>query len=76
MTSLLVPPPFTRRDFLSRLAVAATATSALPALPRAQAAPGADGKDSLPMQFYKSLTEQQRAAICLPVNHEIGRAHV
>jgi hypothetical protein len=26
-------------------------------------------KDSLPMQFYKSLTEEQRAKICLAVDH-------
>lgn len=26
------------------------------------------GKDSLPMQFYKSLSEEQRSTICLPLN--------
>ena len=43
------------------------ATAALAALPSLRAATA--DKDSLPMQFYKSLTEEQRAKICLPVNH-------
>jgi hypothetical protein len=43
------------------------ATAVLAALPKLRASSAE--KDSLPMQFYKSLTEEQRAAICLPVDH-------
>ena len=53
----------TRREAIRVLG----ATAALAALPKVRAA-SAD-KDSLPMQFYKSLTEEQHAKICLPVDH-------
>jgi len=43
---------------------AAAAFTAFPSLRAATA-----GKDSLPMQFYKSLTEEQRGKIILPVDH-------
>ena len=67
----ILPPAFpnafpkllSRRDALRALG----ATAAFAALPSLRAA--GSGKDSLPMQFYKSLTEEQRAKICLPVNH-------
>lgn len=52
-----------RRELLR----AFSATAALAACPPLRAA--AAGKDSLPMQFYKSLTEEQRAKIVLPVDH-------
>ncbi len=51
-----------RRDAIRTLGGAA----ALAFLPSLRAAK--PDKDSLPMQFYKSLTEAQRAAITLPVN--------
>ncbi|MBL9117609.1 MAG: DUF3500 domain-containing protein [Verrucomicrobiaceae bacterium] len=52
-----------RRDFVRGL----TATAALAAMPRLRAE--TTNKDSLPMQFYKSLTEEQRGKIVLPSNH-------
>ena len=65
----LVPPglsklnqPTTRRDVIRTLGATAL-FSAFPSL-RALAAE----KDSLPMQFYKSLTEEQHSKIVLPVN--------
>lgn len=42
------------------------ATAALSAFPTLRAAAE---KDSLPMQFYKSLSEEQHGKICLPVDH-------
>lgn len=66
----LVLPPFaqlsSRRDVLRTLGATAL-LSAFPSL-RAAAAPKSD-KDSLPMQFYKSLTEEQHSKIVLPVDH-------
>ncbi len=56
-----------RRDILRALG-SATALAAFPTL-RAGAA-AAPGKDSLPMQFYKSLTDDQRSKIVLPRDHE------
>lgn len=53
----------TRRDVIRMLG----ATALLSALPSLRAAKG--DKDSLPMQFYKSLSEEQRGKISLPVNH-------
>lgn len=52
-----------RRDLFRTLG----ATAALVAVPGLRAAK--PDKDSLPMQFYKSLSEEQRGKICLPVNH-------
>jgi len=52
-----------RRDVIRVLG----ATAALAAWPRLHAA--TSQKDSLPMQFYKSLTDAQRTTICLPVDH-------
>lgn len=57
------PPVVSRRELIRALGFTAT----LAAFPGLRAA--AAGKDSLPMQFYKSLTEEQRAKICLPVDH-------
>ena len=57
------PTLVTRREIFRALGTAA----ALAALPRVRAA--GNDKDSLPMQFYKSLTEEQRAKIVLPLNH-------
>jgi len=48
-------------------------TAALAAFPSLRVT--AAQKDSLPMQFYKSLTEDQRSKICLPINHP-KRAYV
>jgi hypothetical protein len=50
-----------RRDILRLLA----ASTLAPSLPSARAA----NTDSLPMQFYKSLTEPQRQRVCLPIDH-------
>ena len=52
-----------RRDVIRAL----SATAALAALPRLRAA--TVDKVSLPLQFYKSLTDEQRAKVCLPVAH-------
>lgn len=57
---------FSRRDIFR--AIGASAASA--AFPSLQAAPAAPVADSLAMQFYKSLTEEQHAKIALPSNHE------
>ena len=63
----IISPSFTRlttrRDVIRTL----SATALLSALPSLRAAKLE--KDSLPMQFYKSLSEEQRGKICLPVNH-------
>ena len=55
--------PISRRELFRGLG----ATAALTVLPTWRAA-GAE-KDSLPMQFYKSLTDEQHSKICLPVDH-------
>jgi len=54
-----------RRDILRALG----STFALGALPALNAAPAAASKDSLAMQFYKSLTDEQRAKIVLSRDH-------
>ncbi|WP_395732498.1 DUF3500 domain-containing protein [Prosthecobacter sp.] len=55
-----------RREILRTLG----ATAAFTAFPSLRAAtPPAAAKDSLPTQFYKSLTEEQRAKIVLPRDH-------
>ena len=63
----IISPSFTRlttrRDVIRTLG----ATALLSALPSLRAAKAE--KDSLTMQFYKSLSEEQRGKICLPVNH-------
>lgn len=56
---------FGRRAMIRALGATATA-AAFPALPFRSL--GAE-KDSLPMQFYRSLTEEQRNTICLPIDH-------
>src|SRR4051812_2657655 len=65
----LVPPAdlksFNRRQILRGFG----ASTALAVFPELRAATLASGKDSLPMQFYKSLTEEQHAKIVLPVDH-------
>jgi hypothetical protein len=60
-----------RRDMLRSLG----ALAAWAAIPVLKAAPPATGTDSLTMQFYKSLTEEQRAKIVLPRDH-LKRAYV
>ena len=52
-----------RREILRALGTGALAT----AFPTLRAAPAA--KDSLPLQFYKSLTEEQHSKIVLPRDH-------
>ena len=52
-----------RRALLRHLGASA-AWAALPTVHAANA-----GKDSLPMQFYKSLSDEQRSKIVLPVDH-------
>lgn len=69
MHTLLTAPasrPFSRRDILRALG----SSAAFAAFPSLQAAPAAAGTDSLAMQFYKSLTEEQHAKIVLPLDHE------
>ena len=55
-----------RRELIRGLGASAMLT-AFPSL-RLLAAPASAPSDSLPMQFYKSLTEEQHSKICLPVN--------
>lgn len=61
-----------RRNFLRHVGFSAGLSAAALATPRvwtptAQAA--ATKADSLPMQLYKSLSDEQREKICLPANH-------
>ncbi len=66
MNSLILPrfnSLTTRRDVIRTLG----ATALLSVLPSLRAAKSE--KDSLPMQFYKSLSEEQHGKICLPINH-------
>jgi hypothetical protein len=56
-----------RRDVLRALGATALG-AALGGFPMKLRAAAAE-KDSLPVQFYKSLTEEQHAAICLPLDH-------
>jgi hypothetical protein len=60
--SLRLVQPASRRDVLRALGT----TAALAALPSLRAAKS--DKDSLPLQFYKSLSEEQRAKVCLAVD--------
>ena len=65
MNSLMSSPDrkiLSRREILRSFGAAAAFT-AFPSLRAATA-----GKDSLPMQFYKSLTEEQHAKIVLPLD--------
>lgn len=69
MNTLLAPATaksLNRRELLRALG----STAALAAFPSLRAATPGAGKDSLPMQFYKSLTDEQRAKIVLPRDHE------
>jgi len=52
-----------RRELIRGLGAGA-ALSSLPSIRALDA-----GKDSLAMQFYKSLTEEQHGKVCLPVDH-------
>ncbi len=55
-----------RREMLQSSAAGAALTTVAPSIV------GADesAKDSLPMQLYKSLTDEQRAKVCLPADHQ------
>jgi hypothetical protein len=55
-------PPTTRREVLQTLGAGAL----LSLIPSVRAL--ARERDSLPMQFYKSLTDEQRSKICLPLH--------
>jgi len=55
----------TRRDLLK----AATASTAFCATSPLVTLAADQGTDSLPMQLYKSLNDEQRAKVCLPVDH-------
>lgn len=61
---------FDRRNFL-RLAGASTLTLAAPTVCRATCpVPATDAtQDSLAMQLYKSLSDEQREKVCLPIDH-------
>ncbi len=62
--------PFTRRDVSRRDVLRALGATAIgTALGGFSKVHAAAAKDSLAMQFYKSLTEEQHKAICLPVDH-------
>ncbi|MEY3175877.1 MAG: hypothetical protein RLZZ436_3791 [Planctomycetota bacterium] len=61
---------FSRRSFLSFAGTSATLFAAAP--PAARSAiflPPAPQTDSLPMQLWKSLSDEQRTKVCLPANH-------
>src|SRR5690242_13127904 len=59
---------FSRRRFLQTTLAGTAALSAAPLI----AAPTAKSKaETLSAQFYKTLTEQQRAAVCFPFDHEL-----
>lgn len=60
--NLLSAASFSRRDILRAMG----STAALSVFPSLRAA---TGSDSLAMQFYKSLTEEQQAKIVLPGDH-------
>lgn len=64
----------TRREFLKTATGLAVATAGLPALtsPRAFAAPTKkDQSETLVTTLYKSLTEEQKKAICFPFDHPL-----
>ena len=65
--SFLACREVSRRDVLRALGATALG-AALGGFPMKLRAGGAE-KDSLPVQFYKSLTEEQHAAIVLPLDH-------
>ncbi|MFM7604938.1 MAG: DUF3500 domain-containing protein [Prosthecobacter sp.] len=56
---------FSRRDIFRAIGASAAFTT----FPALQAAPTTPVADSLAMQFYKSLTEEQHAKIVLPSDH-------
>lgn len=62
-----------RRQLLTRAGQAAAVFSAAPLAARAAETTAAS--DSLSMQLYKSLTDEQRAKICLPREHA-QRSHI
>ncbi len=63
-TTPILNSPVLSRRFILRGFGATAAFAAFPSLHAATAA-----KDSLPMQFYKSLSEEQLSKIILPINH-------
>ena len=72
--SLILPTSdmsrFTRRDVSRRDVLRALGATAIgTALGGFSKLHAAAAKDSLAMQFYKSLTEEQHKAICLPGDH-------
>ena len=67
-------PPFTRREFLKSTAAAAVAAAAMPlALPAdaAQKAAKKASSETLVAAFHKTLTDEQRKAVCFPFDHEL-----
>ena len=76
-----------RRQLLSRASQATTAWIAAPVVGASlahpslvlaappEAAASTDSSDSLPMQLYKSLSDEQRSKICLPNDHK-RRQHI
>ncbi|MCA9061859.1 MAG: DUF3500 domain-containing protein [Planctomycetaceae bacterium] len=57
-----------RRGFLAAGSTAVLAMTQMPMFPQRIFADDAK-TDSLPMQLYKSLTDEQRSKVCLPVDH-------
>jgi hypothetical protein len=66
--------PVSRRRFLKTSLAGAAAVAAAPLIeiPRASAAPTFKSKsETLAAQLYKTLTEEQREAVCFPFDHEL-----
>ena len=66
--------PFTRREFLKSTATTVAAAAAMPLVFPASAATKPAKKaasETLVTTFHKSLTEQQRKAVCFPFDHEL-----
>ena len=61
--------PFNRRTLLKRMGAVGAAVVAPGLKTWGNAAADDRSTDSLPMQLYKSLNDQQREAICLPADH-------
>lgn len=65
------PSTLTRRDFLNAAGATAVTASLAPSL---FAAPSRSSKAETAVQeFYKTLTDQQKAEICFPFNHDLQK---
>ena len=68
-------PQLSRRDFVRAGGAALVAGTVLPGLAsRAVAAPSpTSAAETVVAEFYSTLSDSQKAAICLPYNHELRR---